>query len=80
MTNALAPPGLRVPPVLPLGVLTGVASLVPIVVGKVVSLPVVGYPALSAVGAGGAASPSPGSPSSTSLPSTSSRRRSPSPT
>jgi len=41
-------------------VLTGVASLVPIVVGKVVSLPVVGYPAFSAVGAGGRGLPSVG--------------------
>ena len=39
---------------------TGVASLIPIVVGKVVSLPVVGYFGLSAVGAGGRGLPSVG--------------------
>jgi len=52
-TNALAPPGLRVPLVLPLGFLTGVASLLPIVVGKVVYLPVVAYLGLTAMEAGG---------------------------
>lgn len=52
-TNALAPPGLHVPLLLPLGFLTGVASLIPIVVGKVVYLPVVAYLGLSAMEAGG---------------------------
>ena len=52
-TNALAPPGLRVPLLLPLGFLTGVASLIPIVVGKVVYLPVVAYLGLSAMETGG---------------------------
>ncbi|MDS0280957.1 AI-2E family transporter [Haloarcula onubensis] len=52
-TNAFAPPGLHVPLVLPLGFLTGVASLIPIVVGKVVYLPVVGYLGLSAMASGG---------------------------
>jgi predicted PurR-regulated permease PerM len=42
-TNFLAPAGLHVPMVLVLAVLTGVASLIPIVVGKVVYLPVVIY-------------------------------------
>ncbi|MFC6756247.1 MULTISPECIES: AI-2E family transporter [Haloarcula] len=52
-TNALAPPGLHVPLVLPLGFLTGLASLLPIVVGKVIYLPVVAYLGLSAMGTGG---------------------------
>lgn len=43
VTNLLAPPGLRVPMAFTLGVLTGVASLIPLVVGKVVYLPVVAY-------------------------------------
>jgi predicted PurR-regulated permease PerM len=43
MTNVLAPAGLHVPMVLVLAVLTGIASLIPIVVGKVVYLPVVAY-------------------------------------
>ncbi|WP_313695284.1 AI-2E family transporter [Halorarum halobium] len=42
-TNLLAPRGLAVPMVLVLAFLTGVASLIPIVVGKVVYLPVVAY-------------------------------------
>ena len=54
VTNYLAPPGLAVPMVFVLGFLTGVASLIPIVVGKVVYLPVVGYLALQASGSGGA--------------------------
>jgi predicted PurR-regulated permease PerM len=41
-TNLVAPEGLHVPLVLVAGVLTGFASLIPIVVGKVVYLPVVG--------------------------------------
>ncbi|MBX0286289.1 AI-2E family transporter [Haloarcula salinisoli] len=52
-TNALAPPGLQVPLVLPLGFLTGLASLIPVVVGKVIYLPVVAYLGLSAMGGGG---------------------------
>ena len=42
-TNMLAPQGLSVPMVPVLAVLTGVASLIPIVVGKVVYVPVVAY-------------------------------------
>jgi predicted PurR-regulated permease PerM len=53
VTNVFAPQGLHVPLVLPLGFLTGVASLIPIVVGKVIYLPVVAYLGLSAMGAGG---------------------------
>ena len=52
-TNVLAPPELQVPLVLPLGFLTGVASLIPLVVGKVVYLPVVAYLGLSAMESGG---------------------------
>ncbi|WP_262175399.1 AI-2E family transporter [Haloarcula laminariae] len=51
-TNALAPPGLGVPLVLPLGFLTGIASLIPIIVGKVIYLPVVAYLGLSALESG----------------------------
>ncbi|MFC7203113.1 AI-2E family transporter [Haloferax namakaokahaiae] len=43
VTNAIAPEGLRIPLVLVLGLLTGITSLVPIVVGKLVYLPVVAY-------------------------------------
>jgi len=56
-TNALAPPGLHVPLVLPLGFLTGLASLIPIVVGKVIYLPVVAYLGLAAMDAGGGGLP-----------------------
>ncbi|QLG26967.1 AI-2E family transporter [Halorarum halophilum] len=52
-TNLVAPEGIAVPMVLVLGFLTGVASLIPIVVGKVVYLPVVGYLGLQAMGSGG---------------------------
>ncbi len=52
-TNVLAPGGLRVPMVLVLGFLTGIASLVPIVVGKLIYVPVVAYLAVQAVEAGG---------------------------
>ncbi|WP_226023257.1 AI-2E family transporter [Halomicrobium salinisoli] len=48
-TNLLAPDPLAVPMVPVLAVLTGVASLIPIVVGKVIYLPVVGYLAVQAV-------------------------------
>jgi len=47
-TNVLAPPGVHVPMIPILAVLTGVTSLIPIVVGKVVYLPVVGYLAVQA--------------------------------
>lgn len=40
-TNLVAPSGLHIPMVLVLGFLTGVASLIPLVVGKVVYLPVI---------------------------------------
>ncbi|NHN49735.1 AI-2E family transporter [Halostella sp. JP-L12] len=52
-TNVLSPSGLRVPMVFVLGFLTGVASLIPIVVGKVIYLPVVAYLGLQAVQGGG---------------------------
>jgi predicted PurR-regulated permease PerM len=42
-TNLVAPSGIHVPLVFALGFLTGVASLIPVVVGKVVYLPVVAY-------------------------------------
>ncbi|WP_225334865.1 AI-2E family transporter [Halomicrobium urmianum] len=48
-TNLLAPAPLAVPMVPVLAVLTGVASLIPIVVGKVIYLPVVGYLAVQAL-------------------------------
>lgn len=48
LTNLVAPPGFNVPMAFTLGVLTGVASLLPIVVGKVVYLPVVGFLAVTA--------------------------------
>ncbi len=47
-TNVFAPPGVSVPLVLVLGFLTGVASLIPLVVGKIVYLPVVAYLGLQA--------------------------------
>ncbi|MFD1600811.1 AI-2E family transporter [Halobellus rarus] len=46
-TNLLAPPGAQIPMVFTLGVLTGFTSLIPIVVSKVVYLPVVAYLALT---------------------------------
>lgn len=49
LTNLLAPPEFNVPMAFTLGVLTGVASLIPIVVGKVVYLPVVAFLAFTAV-------------------------------
>ena len=51
-TNLLAPAGLHIPMVLALGVLTGAASLIPIVVGKVIYLPVVAYLGFQALQAG----------------------------
>ncbi|WP_380677060.1 AI-2E family transporter [Salinigranum sp. GCM10025319] len=52
-TNLVAPPGLTVPMVLTLGFLTGAASLIPVVVGKVVYLPLVAYLAFDAIESGG---------------------------
>jgi predicted PurR-regulated permease PerM len=52
-TNYLAPQGLQIPIVLTLGVLTGLTSLIPIVVGKVVYLPVVALLAYQATQGGG---------------------------
>lgn len=49
-TNLLAPPGLQVPMVLVAGFLTGLASLIPVVVGKIIYLPIVallGFQAIS---------------------------------
>jgi predicted PurR-regulated permease PerM len=48
-TNLVAPEGLRIPMVFVLAFLTGVASLIPIVVGKIIYLPVVGYLGLQAL-------------------------------
>ena len=53
--NFLAPPSLTIPYAILLALLTGVASLVPLVVGKVVYVPLVGYLAWIAAGQGGAA-------------------------
>lgn len=52
-TNLLAPQGVGVPMVLVLAFLTGVASLIPIVVGKIIYIPVVAYLAFQAIQAGG---------------------------
>jgi predicted PurR-regulated permease PerM len=52
-TNLLAPAPLSVPMVVVLGFLTGVASLIPIVVGKVVYVPVLGYLGFQAMQADG---------------------------
>lgn len=52
-TNLLAPQGIGVPMILVLSVLTGFASLIPIVVGKVVYVPVVGFLALQSLQQGG---------------------------
>lgn len=54
-TNVLAPEGLHVPMIFVLGFLTGITSLIPIVVGKVIYVPVVVYLAVQAVEAGGTA-------------------------
>ena len=51
-TNLLAPAGLTVPLVFVLAVLTGITSLIPIVVGKVIYLPVVAYLAVQAFESG----------------------------
>jgi predicted PurR-regulated permease PerM len=53
LTNLLAPSGLRVPMVFTLGVLTGITSLIPIVVGKVIYIPIVGFLAATAAQQGG---------------------------
>ena len=55
-TNFVAPPGLQVPMVLVAGFLTGIASLIPVVVGKVVYVPIVaslGFQAISGDGGDG---------------------------
>ncbi|SIR66307.1 Predicted PurR-regulated permease PerM [Haladaptatus litoreus] len=52
-TNLVAPGSLRIPMVFVLAFLTGVASLIPIVVGKIVYLPVVGYLAIQAMNSNG---------------------------
>jgi predicted PurR-regulated permease PerM len=52
-TNLVAPAGLRVPMVIVLGFLTGLTSIIPLVVGKVVYLPVVALLAFQAMGADG---------------------------
>jgi predicted PurR-regulated permease PerM len=56
-TNFLAPEGLQVPMVLVLGLLTGFTSIIPIVVGKVVYVPVVGLLAFQATQGGGTGLP-----------------------
>ncbi|MFC4549711.1 MULTISPECIES: AI-2E family transporter [Halorussus] len=53
--NFVAPPSLTIPYAILLALLTGVASLVPLVVGKVVYVPLVAYLAWVASGQGGAA-------------------------
>ena len=52
LTNLVAPPGVAVPMVFALGFLTGLTSLIPIVVSKVVYLPIVGFLALSTAESG----------------------------
>ena len=49
VTNLLAPQGLHIPMILVLAVLTGVTSLIPLVVSKVIYLPVVAYLGFQAV-------------------------------
>jgi len=46
-TNLVAPAGLQIPMVFTLGILTGLTSLIPIVVSKVIYIPVVAYLALT---------------------------------
>ncbi|WP_166035694.1 AI-2E family transporter [Halorussus pelagicus] len=53
--NFLAPSALTIPFAILLALLTGVASLVPLVVGKIVYVPLVAYLALVAAGQGGPA-------------------------
>ena len=50
-TNLFTPQPLHVPMIFVLGFLTGIASLIPIVVGKIIYVPVVAYLAFQAVGA-----------------------------
>lgn len=52
-TNVFAPPPLHVPQVFALAFLTGVTSLIPIIVGKIVYLPVIGFLAFQATTTGG---------------------------
>lgn len=52
-TNVLAPQGLQVPLIFVLGFLTGVASLIPVVVGKIVYVPLVAYLGWQALDQGG---------------------------
>lgn len=52
-TNLLAPQGLHIPMMLVLAVLTGITSLIPIVVSKVIYLPVVAYLGFQAVSSSG---------------------------
>lgn len=52
-TNLVAPPEMQIPMVFTLGVLTGVASLIPLVVGKIVYLPIVAYLGVAAARQGG---------------------------
>ncbi|WP_436926741.1 AI-2E family transporter [Halosimplex amylolyticum] len=54
-TNLILGPTLHVPMVPVLGFLTGVASLIPLVVGKVIYVPVLGYLAIAAFRADGTA-------------------------
>jgi predicted PurR-regulated permease PerM len=53
VTNLLAPQGLHMPMILVLAVLTGITSLIPIVVSKVIYLPVVAYLAFQALSSSG---------------------------
>lgn len=48
-TNLILPSEMQIPMVFTLGVLTGAASLIPLVVGKIVYLPVIGYLAVAAI-------------------------------
>lgn len=52
-TNLVAPAGLHIPMAFALAFLTGIASLIPIVVGKIVYLPVVGYLGIQAMNTNG---------------------------
>ena len=52
-TNLVAPPGLQVPMVLVAGFLTGIASLIPVVVGKIVYIPIVASLGVQAVSGDG---------------------------
>ncbi|WP_330632298.1 AI-2E family transporter [Halocatena halophila] len=47
--NMIAPPHLQVPVPMLLGLLTGIASIIPIIVGKLVYLPITGYLVLLAI-------------------------------